>query len=181
MARPRKNPMTPEQAERRERLEDALRRAGLTWTAFCAAHGFVLETLWRWVDNGDPQRPPRNAGKPTSSTTIGQALGIDPTYLQAGGPRLWAAEAMPFRPVAVSPPVPFGANVEAAKPYAVFWYGAEGQGIKGHTSRRAAEREAITLVRGAPVGTKARVIKGETILAEWTKFESGAVKPQRFA
>lgn len=92
VARPRVIQQTPEQAERQDRFEDAMRWAGMTWTQFCSKHGFVIETLWRWVKDGDPARAPRNSGRATSSDEFGRALDIDPAYFRPGGPRLMVQE-----------------------------------------------------------------------------------------
>lgn len=96
MARPRKFQQTPEQAERQGRFEDAMRWAGMTWTQFCERHGFVMESIWRWVRNGDPTRPPLNGGKVHSSDAFARALDLDPGYFRPGGPRLMIASPAPY-------------------------------------------------------------------------------------
>ena len=96
MARPRIYAQTPEQADRQSRFADAMRWAGMTWTSFSATHGFVSESIWRWVKAGDPSRAPRNSGKSHSSDEFGRALDIAPAYFRAGGPRLMVSSPVPY-------------------------------------------------------------------------------------
>lgn len=88
MGRTRTYKIDAEQAERQDRLDDAMRWARITWSEFCRLHGFSLCSLWRWVKDGDPCREPRNGGRATSAATIAAALGLDSAYLEIGGPRL---------------------------------------------------------------------------------------------
>jgi hypothetical protein len=88
MGRTRTYRLDPEQAERQDRLDDAMRWARLTWSEFCRANGFALCSLWRWVREGDPTREPRNGGRATSAETISAALGLQQGFMTLGGPRL---------------------------------------------------------------------------------------------
>jgi hypothetical protein len=97
LARPRILPQSPEQAERQARFEDVLRWADLSWDEFCVRHGFHSVSLWRWIRNGDPRRPPYN-GRATSSKEFGKALDVDADYFRPGGPRIETVRPLPYRP-----------------------------------------------------------------------------------